>query len=228
MSKKLLKGTYPVHDGEPGIGRKAYAVLPCILACLLLIGSLLPVPLHAADPTGTQQAAVAADVAAGISTTTIINNAMAGGMTLSQAVQAMIMAGADPGTVTYQAITGGFAGADVVAGAADGVEARGLSEAAFQTQINTIYAQALLAGATAPQATTGLTNAGINQTVIANAIASQQTFGYSSPGGGTTGGGTGSGSGVGGALGSGGAPIGGAGFGSPTGNGSQQGSPSKP
>ena len=63
--------------------------------------------------------AIAADVAAGGDIAVIIGNAVAAGMTVAAAVEAIVAAGADPGRVTYLAITANYSAVDVVNGAAD-------------------------------------------------------------------------------------------------------------
>ena len=163
----------------------------------------------------TREAAIAAELAAGTDFAVIIKNAVNAGMSVDNAVRALVTAGADPGKVTFDAITAKFDPSAVTQGAANGVAAKGLSDAAVQGQMATIVQAATQAGATPTQTNTGLSNASVPSTVIANAnaiAASSPVFGYAAlPSAGAAGSGVGSGLPVmsGGAGGSGGGGGGG-------------------
>ena len=159
-------------NAESGIWKKQYRYFTCMMAFfVLLIGSVLSFPLCAAEPNA-QQAAIAADVAAGTDVSVIIQNAVAAGMTTQQAVEAIVMAGADPGRVVYEAITAGYSAEAVVRGAAAAVLAQNsadTSSTAFSAQVSVIISAAFQAGASASQINGWLADAGMPATVIASA-----------------------------------------------------------
>lgn len=162
------------------------SILPCVMAALLLLSVALPLSAQAASEQDPRLAAIAADVAAGVDVAVIIRNATAAGLPLDRAVEAIVAAGVDPGRVVYLAILAGYSASDVVNGAADAVSKMGLSDAAFQAQITLIVSTARQAGATAGQINSGLSNAGVSATIIANANAEAgrnpaPVFGYTAP-----------------------------------------------
>jgi hypothetical protein len=234
MNEPLLKGIRcvshrprPASGTERGIVKKRMAIAARVAACLLLIGVLVAPPLSAATEDETRIAAITAALAAGTDIAVIIQNAVAAGMALDRAVEVIVGAGVDPGRVVYAAITAGFSASEVVRGAANGVEGRGLTDAGLLTQMTTIVQAATQAGATPSQINSGLVNAGIPATVIAAANAGAATssgpvYGYTAPPGTPPPAG-----GIGGTFGggSGGGLIGGSGIGAPP---TKPASPTKP
>jgi len=160
--------------------------LSCVVAVLLLVCMAVSFPLRAAGEQDPVLAQIAADVAAGKDIALIIQQAVAGGMTVANAVEAIVNAGVDPGRVVYIAITANNSAESVVQGAITAVLKMGLSEADFQTALTVICSTALQAGANENQITRGARNAGVSNTVIANAIAQAKSnpapvFGYTAP-----------------------------------------------
>jgi len=221
----LQRGACDKCSAKSDIGKKQYRYA-CIMALLLLlIGSVLSFPLCAAEPDA-QKAAISAGVAAGTDISIIMQNAVAAGMTPEQAVEAIVMAGADPGRVVYEAITAKYSDEAVVKGAAAAVQQLYGADSA---QVSAIVSAAIQAGASASQVNSALASAGVPPTVIATANTQSAQSpapaeGYTAPvapapltaavggGGGPIGGG-------------GGAPIGGSGVGAPP---TKQASPYKP
>lgn len=201
-----------------------YRVLYSVVL-LFLVNILLPFPLFAAV-TDTQRAAIASDVAAGVDTLSILQKAVADGMPIEMAVQAVIAAGTDPGRVVYVACPV-FSSEAVIRGAEAAVSAMGLSEADYLTQITAIVSVALQAGSSESQISDALSNSGVSPTVIANTLtgAAQSpspVLGYSAPEPASP---PPTASVIGGGGGGGGAPIGGSQYGAPP---TQPASKSKP
>ena len=158
----------------------------CVMAVLFLMSMAVSLPLWAADQQDPKLAQIAADVAAGTDIALIIQQAVAGGMTVANAVEAVVNAGADPGRVAYIAITANYSAESVVQGAITAVSKMGLSDADFQTALTLIASAALQAGANPRQIISGAANAGVANNVIANAIAQARlnpapVFGYTAP-----------------------------------------------
>lgn len=179
-------GKHILSDAEHGIGGIRCSILPCIMAALLLFSVMLPLTVQAADTQDPRLAAIAADVAAGVDSVTIIKNAVAAGLTVERAVEAVVTAGDDPGRVAYLAIVANYISADVVCGDANAVTKMGLSETAFQAQVTLIVSTSLQAGASESQINEGLTCGGVPALVIANAYAQAAqspapVFGYTAP-----------------------------------------------
>src|SRR4030042_2730152 len=158
----------------------------CVMAVLFLMSMVVSSPLRAAEAPDPRLAQIAADVAAGSDMAIIIQQAVAGGMTVANAVEAVINAGADPGRVVYLAITANYPAESVVQGAITAVLKMGLSDANFQNALTLIASTALQAGANSSQIIGGAANAGVADNVIANALAqarlnSAPIFGYTAP-----------------------------------------------
>lgn len=219
----LQRGACDKCSAKSGIGKKQYRYA-CIMALLLLlIGSVLSFPLCAAEPDA-QKAAISAGVAAGTDISVIMQNAVAAGMTPEQAVMAIVIAGADPGRVVYEAIAAKYLDKDVVKGVAAAVHQlycadTSVTATTCSAQVSTIVSAAQQAGVSADQINGFLADAGTPATVVAsaNTQSSQNPApaeGYTAPvaaapltaaiggGSGPIGGG-------------GGAPIGGSGVGAP-------------
>ena len=147
-------------------------------------------------------------------------------MTVEQAVEVMILAGADPGRVVYEAIVSKYTSESVIKGAADAVDKEYCTDttlAPCSSRVCAIVAAATQAGETETQVRSWMASAGMPPIALANASAETcqgpgggaPVEGYSAPapaavvqtsiisGGGGFGGG-------------GGAPFGGAGIGSHT------------
>lgn len=161
-------------------------LLKCMMIALLVMSlMLLPLPLWA-QGQDAQQASIAADLAAGTDIAVIIKNALAAGMTVEEAVEAIVTAGADPGRVVYIAITANYSAEAVVQGATAAVSKMGLTGANFQAAVTVISSAALQAGATQSQVTAGARNAGVSTAIISNAITQAlmspaPVFGYTAP-----------------------------------------------
>lgn len=241
MNEQLLKGircvprwTRPASGAERGIGKKRMPFAARVAACLLLIGVLLPAALCVAAQQDPREAAIVADLAAGIDIAVIIQNAVAAGLTVSRAVEVLVTAGADTGRVVYMAITAQFLASDVVCGAANAVRRMGPSDAALLTQLATMVSVARQAGASETEVNTGLTCGSISPAVIANANARAAAspapvFGYTAPAAPPPATTTVIGTAVGGG-GAGGGAIGGSGIGAPptSASGTKPASPTKP
>lgn len=153
-----------------GKGRKLF--FSCVRAVLfLLMGMAVSIPLRAAGEQNPMQAQITADIAAGKDIASIIQQAVAGRMTVANAVGSIVTAGVDPGRVAYIAITAKFSAESVVQGAVTTVSKMGLSEADFRTALTLICSSAIQAGAHENQVARGAANAGAPNTAIANAIA---------------------------------------------------------
>lgn len=193
MNEQLRKGIVDVShrmrqpsDTKLGIGKKRMPVAARFAASLLVIGLMLPTAPCVAAVPNPNEAAIAADLAAGVDITLIIQNAVAAGIPVDRAVEVLVTAGANPGAVVNAAIGANFAAADVTRGAANAVQQMGLSEAAAQTQLATIVQAATLAGAPPAQVNSGLSGAGFSATAIANANTNAASlpppvFGYTAP-----------------------------------------------
>ena len=215
-----------------------YRYFLCItLIILFLIGSVLSLPLHA-DDTNTQNAAIAAGVAAGTDVSVIIKDAVAAGMTPEQAVEAIVKAGEDPGRVVYEAITAKYDADAVIKGASVAVSQEfgsgtNASPDAESKAVSAIISAGVQAGVSDSTVQAAVASTGVPPTVIANANTQASggspgpAEGYSAPAPpapptSNIGGGTGGGGGGGGSTGGGGT-IGGSGIGS-----SKPASPYKP
>jgi hypothetical protein len=220
MSKLFMPILCNSEKNSKGIRR---SVLPYVLAALLLF-SVMSSPVQAADPD-PRIAALQADVAAlqaggaapGVTYATILQTAVAAGLSVDGAVDAMVTAGANAGNVVYLAIQANFSPTDVVNGAAEATVRMNLEPAALQAQTNLIYSTALQAGATESQINGGLSTGGIGAGIISNAsVAAGKSpapvFGYSAPTGPSGGAGGGGALGGGGLPGGGGGTIGGSGL----------------
>ena len=179
----LRQGKHILSDVEHGIGGIRCSTLSCVMAALLLLSVMSPLTVQAADEQDLRLVAIAANLAAGDDIVTIIQNAVAAGLTVERAVEALVTAGADLGRVVYEAIAANFPASEVVQGAANAVQRMGLSDAAFLTQMATIVSAARQAGASEASVNSGLSNAGVSPTVIAsaNALAASSrasVFGY--------------------------------------------------
>ncbi|HLA27263.1 MAG TPA: hypothetical protein VJZ49_05160, partial [Syntrophales bacterium] len=192
MNGPLLKNikcvrcwTRPVSEAERGISEKRMPIMARVATCLLLISFIIIAsPRSAASEEDARLAVIASDLAAGTDIAVIIQNAVAAGLSVDRAVEALVTAGAEPGMVAYAAITANFPVSDVVRGAANAIAQLGLSEAALLSQVTTIVSAATTAGANPAQVNSGLVNTGIPPATIANAIsraASAPVFGYTAP-----------------------------------------------
>lgn len=193
MKKPIMKGIEGVSDfahrpsdTKRGTGEKGLPVAAHLAACLLVIGLLLPANLCPAAEQNTAEAAIAADLAAGVEITVIIQNAVAAGLSVENAVAVLVTAGANPGVVVNAAIGAGFSAPNVVQGASNAIQQMGLPDAAVLTQMTTIVQAATQAGATPAQVNSGFSNAGVSPTVIANANTNAAStpppvFGYTAP-----------------------------------------------
>ncbi len=188
-----------------------------IFTVLCLSSLILPFSLSAAGESNTLEASIAADVASGRDIAQIIQSAIAGGMSLEDAIGAIIKAGGDPANVTYLAITAKYPAGSVVKGACEGIAKMKLSREDLLKGITLIFSAAIQAGASQTQICKSCLAAGVDSTLIANAYSEASTtqgpaFGYTPPGGptglgfGAPGPGSG-GSGGGGGGGGGGAAI---------------------
>lgn len=184
--KYMRRGKHIVSDAQHGIGGIRCSILPCVMAALLLFSVMLPLTVQAASEQDPRLAAIAADAAAGVDIVTIIQNAVAAGLTVERAVEAIVTAGVDPGRVAYVSIVANYTATDVVCGDAKAVTKMGLSATEFQAQMTLIVSTALQAGATESQVNSGLTCGGVSANVIANAFAQASqspapVFGYTAP-----------------------------------------------
>jgi hypothetical protein len=184
--KKQSRNNIGTPGTEHGTWKQTITSSVWIAACFLAITLLLPPTFCFAAPTDPREAAIVADLASGKDIAVIIQNAVAAGITADKAVTVLVAAGADAGRVVYGAISAGFPATDVVHGAAAAASGLGLSEAALLTQVTMIISSATQAGANPTQVNSGLSNAGIPATMIANAntlvaSAPAPVYGYSSP-----------------------------------------------
>ena len=187
----LQRETYAEYSPESGTGKNHYRYFACIMAIfLLLIGNLFPSPLRAAV-TDAQKAAIASGVAGGTDIADIIKNAVASGMTTEEAVEAIIMAGADPGRVVYQAIVAKYSSESVIKGAAAAVNKQYFAETTETTQascsskVSSMLAAAIQAGETETNTRRWMASAGIPLVILANASGNgggAPVEGYSAPG----------------------------------------------
>jgi len=161
---------------------------PFIFAVLCLTSLILPFSLSAAGESNTLAASIAADVASGRDVAQIIKSALAGGMSLENAIVAIIQAGANPANVTYLAITAKYPAESVLKGACEAIAKMGLSQDNYLNALTLIFSAAIQAGASQTQICNSCLAVGVDSTLIANACTQASTnqgpvFGYTAPGG---------------------------------------------
>lgn len=194
VSQQLVAVTQAAQNGDTAKAQQAAQASAAAMQTITAAGPMTPAPAGTAGGGGAASPleqtapvkAIAADVAAGGDIAVIIGNAIAAGMTVEAAVEAIVMGGADPGRVAYAAITANYSAADVLKGAAAAVARTGYSGAALQSQVAAIASMARQAGASESQVNEAFINAGVPATVIANAATqAAQTpapvFGYTAP-----------------------------------------------